>query len=79
MLAAYYDRKEDTHELFDRFAVSRTATYRTHLNQYDVIKINMQEFISATGDVDEMLAMLQKRLIADLRGLCPTDSDSTQG
>ena len=48
MLAAYYDSGEDTTKLFAGLAVSQSATYREHLNQYDVIKINMQEFLSAT-------------------------------
>ena len=37
MLAAYYDSGEDTTELFAGLAVSQSATYREHLNQYDVI------------------------------------------
>ena len=38
-----------------------------HRNQYDVIKINMQEFLSATSGIDEMLRMLNDYLIFDLR------------
>ncbi len=29
--------------------------YLKHLNQYDVLKINMQEFLSGTHSMDEML------------------------
>ena len=35
-------------------------------NQYDIIKVNMQEFLSMTHSMDEMLSMLQKYLIFDL-------------
>ena len=66
MLAAYYDSGEDTTELFAGLAVSQSATYREHLNQYDVIKINMQEFLSATRGVEEMLSMLQNYVRFDL-------------
>ena len=66
MLAAYYGCGEDTAGLFDRLKVSRAPSYREHLNRYDVIKINMQEFLSATSDMDEMLAMLRKYLLFDL-------------
>lgn len=66
MLAAYYDRSEDSSKLFDKQAVSCIASYKKYLNQYDVIKINMQEFLSVTGGIDEMLAMLGKYLIFDL-------------
>ena len=67
MLAAYYDRSEDTTELFQNLAISKDRSYRENLNQYDVIKINMQEFLSATSGIDEMLRMLNDYLIFDLR------------
>lgn len=66
MLAAYYCREEDSSELFRKQAISRTDSYKKHLNQYDVIKINMQEFIDVTGSIDEMLSMLCRYLIFDL-------------
>lgn len=43
----------------------------TLINKYDVIKINMQEFLSATQSVDEMLRLLQKRILTDLRNKYP--------
>ena len=50
-----------------RFTIGRSETYKKHRNQYDVIKINMQEFLSATSGIDEMLRMLNDYLIFDLR------------
>ncbi len=67
MLAAYYDRSVDTDALFEKLQISSTEDYRKHLNQYDVIKINMQEFLSATSGIDEMLRMLNDYLIFDLK------------
>ena len=55
MLAAYYDRSVDTKELFQELKISSTKEYEKHLNQYDVLKINMQEFLSATENIDQML------------------------
>ena len=66
MLAAYYDRSLDTAKYFDKMKISESESYREHLNQYDVLKINMQDFLSATSNMDEMLEMLQKYLIFDL-------------
>ena len=66
MLAAYYGREENTEELFDNLKISKESSYREHLNQYDVIRINMQEFLSASSNVDEMLTRLKKYLIFDL-------------
>ena len=67
MLAAYYDRSTDTDALFRNLKIGRSETYKKHRNQYDVIKINMQEFLSATSGIDEMLRMLNDYLIFDLR------------
>lgn len=66
MLAAYYCFGVDSSKLFDGLAISREASYRQHLNQYDVIKINMQEFLGRTRSVGEMLATLEQYLIFDL-------------
>lgn len=66
MLAAYYDRESDSAELFKSLKIRKAESYEKHRNQYDVIKVNMQEFLSMTHSMAEMLSMLQKYLIFDL-------------
>lgn len=66
MLSAYYGAGEDASVLFDELKISKEESYKEHLNRYDVIKINMQEFLSATHDVDEMLEMIKKYISFDL-------------
>ena len=51
MLSAYYDRNENTEELFHNLAISKDKTYKENLNQYDVIKLNMQEFLSMSDTI----------------------------
>ena len=46
MLASYYDRSVDSSEIFDKLNISSAESYREHLNKYDVIRINMQDFLS---------------------------------
>ncbi len=67
MLLAYYSVGEDTSSLFENLKISKETSYREHLNQYDVIKINVQEFLSSTHDVDKMLNALQRRILMDLK------------
>ena len=67
MLAAYYDRSENTEELFQNLAISKDNSYKENLNQYDVIKINMQEFLSLSETIEEMLQMLKDYLILDFK------------
>ena len=76
MLAAYYGREENTEELFDNLKISKESSYREHLNQYDVIKINIQEFLSMSMSVEEMLNMLQTRLMRELKRKYPESVDS---
>ena len=67
MLAAYYDRSENTEELFRNLAIRKADSYKENLNQYDVIKINMQEFLSMSETVEEMLEMLKNYLVLDFK------------
>ena len=71
MLAAYYDCAEDTAELFEKLQISNCSSYRAHLNQYDVLKLNIQDFLSMTHDVSEMLKLLQSRLVSELKRKYP--------
>jgi hypothetical protein len=76
MLAAYYSREENTEELFDDLKISKEVDYKEYLNQYDVIKINIQEFLSMSMSVEEMLNMLQTRLLRELKRKYPEYVDS---
>ena len=71
MLAAYYGSSEDTSALFASLEISQCAGYRDHLNQYDVLKINMQDFLSESQSIEDMLAHLTACLIRDLKNGFP--------
>ncbi len=71
MLAAYYDREADTESLFQTLRIGQSASFKDHLNQYDVIKVNMQDFLSATSSIEEMLVLLTKRLLRELKNKYP--------
>ena len=45
MLAAYYSRGCDSRELFSGLEIEGCKTYEEYLNQYDVILLNMQQFL----------------------------------
>ena len=67
MLAAYYSKGCDSKEIFSKLAVSKSKNYSKYLNQYNVIYINMQDFLSRSKDIDNMLQRLEKRLFKDLQ------------
>ena len=66
MLSAYYDRSADSSRLFDGLKISGAESYRTHMNKYDVIKVNMQEFLSISDTVEEMIKKIKSYIIFDL-------------
>ncbi len=57
MLAAYYGRNCDSRELFAGFKIESDESFSKHLNQYDVIYLNMQQFLieADSGKVKEYL------------------------
>jgi len=71
MLAAYYGCGEDTSALFKKLKINRCSSYLEHLNQHDVLLLNMQEFLSRTKSVKDMLARMEHFLILELRNQYP--------
>ena len=60
MIAAYYDRTVDTAAAFNGLKITQDESFLTHGGKYDVIQLNMQEFLSQTHDIDELLSLLEK-------------------
>lgn len=66
MLAAYYSRGCDSAELFKGRKIEREQTFHRHLNQYDVIYLNMQQFLIRARKQD-VTEYLERVVITDIR------------
>lgn len=66
MIAAYYDRTVDAASLFHGLNISRMPCFQAHCSKYDVIQLNMQDFLSKKPDMEGLLALLQKSILWDL-------------
>ena len=66
MLAAYYGCENDSTELFSQFKIVESPFFEKYINQYDTIFLNMQEFLSQTKNVEEMLVLIKKSVLWDL-------------
>ncbi len=66
MLAAYYSRGCDSRELFRGFKAESDETFYEHLNRYDVIFLNIQQFLieAAFGKATEYL---EQEVLRELR------------
>ena len=66
MLAAYYDRSCDSSELFKNMKITQDMSYERYRNQFYVIQLNMQDFLSEASGIDEMIALLKKSVLWEL-------------
>ena len=66
MLAAYYNCESDSRELFAQFEIAESNDFEKNLNKYDTILLNMQEFLSQSNNMEEMLALIKKSVLWDL-------------
>ena len=67
MLAAYYSRGCDSEALFDGLKIKNSPDFHDYLNRYDVIALNMQDFLSRTHHVLEMLKLLMQLVTRELK------------
>ena len=65
MLSAYYGCGDETGALFDSLEIKKHESFPEHLNKYNCIFINMQEFLSESPNVDEMLVSICETLLAE--------------
>lgn len=61
MLAAYYSRGCDSRKLFEGFEITQDESFEKHLDNYDTIFLNMQEFLSRSRNVRELTECLEKK------------------
>ncbi len=67
MLTAYYGRGCDSAGLFTPYKIAQCESYRKHLNQYNVIFLNVQNVFSRVKTEEEMLQYIQREILAELR------------
>jgi hypothetical protein len=65
MLAAYYSRGCDSASLFEGLKIEQEETFTEYLNQYDVIFLNMQQFLSESS-ADKMTDYLEQEVLEEL-------------
>lgn len=66
LISAYYDHTVDD-KIFAGMKIAAAESYRLHRGKYDVIKINMQEFLSNTPTMEELLKLLKRVVCRELQ------------
>lgn len=71
MLCAYYDSSVAGEAVFHDLQISRMKNGMSQQGKYDVLRINMQDFLSESHNISQMLARLQKRVAWDIKRIYP--------
>ena len=71
MLSAYYSRGASSEEMFAGLEISKATDFRTHLNQYDVIHIDIQWFLSNCREASGVVPFIEKSVLNELREIYP--------
>lgn len=67
MLCAYYSRGCDSKKMFQDLKIAKNETFALHLNQYDVLFLNIQQFLSGAKSADNLVKYMEKVILDELR------------
>ena len=67
MLCAYYDQSCDSSGLFDDLEIANDPAYREHLNQYNVIYIDITSIIGEVSGIDGVIPFIREQVRREVR------------
>ena len=70
MIAAYYSKGCDSHEIFSDLEISKDPSFEEYINKYTVIKIDMNGIVSRKGKVS-VSEYINQEIVAELRKYFP--------
>lgn len=77
MICSYYGMGLDTRELFFDKKISKENDWDKNLNAYNVIRINVVDFVTRGNGIDSIISLLQKRVTNELIKNYPSVNFST--
>ncbi|WP_051211899.1 AAA family ATPase [Butyrivibrio fibrisolvens] len=77
MLCAYYCKECDSKDLFSDLIIAKDKSFKTHLNQHDVVYLDMTFFISTLKDDEDLIDKIEKEVIEDLSDIFPAVINDT--
>lgn len=70
MLVAYYSSGCDSYQLFQGYKITEDTSFKQHLNQYDVLRLDMQLIRSTAineGCQNQILSYLQRNVLEEIQ------------
>lgn len=71
MLVAYYSRGAKAEALFQSLAIANDASFAKHLNNYNVIYIDLQWCLLDAGKAENTISYINSHIISELQELYP--------
>ena len=71
MLTAYYSRGCNSEGMFAGLEIGKSADFKKHLNQYDVIHLDIQWCIEPAGGPERVVSYISEKTIAELAEYYP--------
>lgn len=66
MLCAYYDKSCDSSALFENLEIAKDPSYKEHLNKYNVINLDITNFVTEYRGDDNIVRYIQEDIKEDL-------------
>lgn len=66
MLAAYYSKGCDSEEMFAGLRIGSMDSFKSNLNQYDVIQFDVQWCMMDAGGADQTVSYINKHVLEEL-------------
>lgn len=73
MLTAYYSRGCDSEDMFSNLEISKSRSFKKHLNQYDVIHLDVQWCMEPAGGPEGVVSYITEKTIEELREYYPNE------
>lgn len=73
MLTAYYSRGCDSEAMFSGLTIGQAPDFKTHLNRYDVIHLDIQWCIEPAGGAEKVVSYITEKTVGELREYYPSE------
>lgn len=71
MLAAYYSKGASSEAMFSKLAIGKSEKFKQYLNQYDVICLDIQWFLTERGSSEQIVEYINEQVVAEMREVYP--------
>ena len=78
MLSAYYSKGCDSRKLFENLCISEDENFEKYLNRYDVIFLNIQQFMRGTDKPENLAKHIESKVLTEIKTVYKEFIDSEE-